>query len=117
MTNTDDNHGRFGARFIEVTSVTAQRHFINEFSRYLEGVVEQAHGRQIQSIPNIDDYLMVRRRDVGAYPCFALVESAFELPDEVYYHPVVVELSHLTVDMILFDNVCCSSPPECIHRI
>ena len=114
---TDDNHGRFWARFIEVTGVTAQRHFIEEFSRYLEAAVDQAHVRQTQSIPSIDDYLIVRRRDIGAYACFPLVESAFELPDEVYYHPVVVELSRLAVEMIFLDNVRCSSPPECIYRI
>ena len=110
MTVTDDNHGRFWARFVEVTSITAQRHFIDEFSGYLEAIVEEAHDRE--SIPSIDDYLILRRRVIGAYPFFALMESAFELPDEVYYHPVVVELSRLTVDMIIFDNVRFSSPPE-----
>ena len=117
-TVTDDNHGRFWARFIEVASVTAQRRFIDVFSRYLEGVVEQAR-RQTQGIPSIDDYLIVRRQDIGAYPCFPLIEPAFnlKLPDEVLYHPVMVELSRLAVDMIIFDNVCCSLPPECIHGI
>ena len=43
----------------------------------------------------------------------SLIESAFDLPDEIYYHPFVVELSRLTVEMSLFDNVRCSSPPEC----
>ena len=101
---------------MKVTSASAQRRFIHEFSGYLEGIVEQAHDRQVQSIPSNDDYLRVRRRDLGAYPSFAIVESTFELPDEVYYHPVVVELSRLSVDMIIYNNVRCSSPLECIQR-
>ena len=73
-------------------------------------MVDQAHDRQTQSIPSIHDYLGVRRRDIGAYACFPLIESTFELPDEVYCHPVVVELSRLAVEMIIFDNVSCSTP-------
>ena len=104
----DVNHGRFWARFVQVTSATARRHFIDEFPRYFEAIVEQAHVRQTRSIPNFDDYLSVRRRDVAVYTFFPLIGSAFELPDEVYYHPVVVELSLLAVDMIIIDNVRCS---------
>ena len=107
---TDDKHGRFWKRFVEVTSASAQRHFIDNFFAYLEAMVDQAHDRQTQSIPSIHDYLGVRRRDIGAYACFPLIESTFELPDEVYCHPVVVELSRLAVEMIIFDNVSCSTP-------
>ena len=55
----DDIHGRFWAWFVKATSVTAQCHFIDEFSHYLEGTVEQVRHRQTRGIPSIDDHLIV----------------------------------------------------------
>ena len=112
----DNNHGRWWRKFFKLSGPTSQRHFVVQFCNYLKGAVDQAHHRE-NGIPGVDDYLTVRRQDIGAYPCFPLLEAAFELPDEVYYHPVMVELSRLAVDMIIFDNVCYSLPPECIHGI
>jgi len=49
--------------------------------------------------------LEVRRDTIGAKPSFAILETAMNLPDEAVYHPDIVELSILAIDMILLGNV------------
>jgi hypothetical protein len=49
--------------------------------------------------------LEVRRDTIGAKPSFAILETAMNLPDEAVYHPDIVELSIVTIDMILLGNV------------
>jgi terpene synthase-like protein len=49
--------------------------------------------------------LEVRRDTIGAKPSFAILETAMNLPDEAVYHPDIVELSVVAVDMILLGNV------------
>jgi Delta6-protoilludene synthase len=49
--------------------------------------------------------LEVRRDTIGAKPSFAILETAMNLPDEAVRHPDIVELSILSIDMILLGNV------------
>jgi hypothetical protein len=56
--------------------------------------------------------LEVRRDTIGAKPSFAILETAMNLPDEAVYHPDIVELSILTIDMILLGNVSGDTIPR-----
>jgi len=67
--------------------------------------VQQAADRTHKHVRTIEEYLDVRRDTIGAKPSFAILETAMNLPDEAVYHPVITELSILTIDMILLGNV------------
>jgi hypothetical protein len=47
----------------------------------------------------------VRRDTIGAKPSFAILETGLNLPDQAVQHPAIVELSILSIDMILLGNV------------
>ena len=56
-------------------------------------------------IPNVDQYMRLRRATAGALPSLAMAEMDLDLPDEVRYHPVIVELEEIMRDVICVVNV------------
>lgn len=54
---------------------------------------------------DIQGYLSIRRRTVGAQSAFAIFEFDLNLVDEVYYHPAVTELIDCVAELVLIDNV------------
>lgn len=71
-------------------------------------MVQQAADRTHKYIRTIQEYLEVRRDTIGAKPSFAILELDMNLPDEAIHHPVIEELSILSIDMILLGNVGCT---------
>ena len=67
--------------------------------------MQEAKDRTHKHIRTIDEYLEVRRGTIGMKPCFAILETGLDLPDEVVRHPVIEKLLTLAVEMILLDNV------------
>ncbi|KAG1778943.1 isoprenoid synthase domain-containing protein [Suillus placidus] len=95
---------QFWARAIQTASLPSQRHFLETFTAYLRAVVVEALDREQGHMRSIDDYLKLRRLTVGVKPSFAICEMGMDLPDEVFYHPVVVELAEISTDLILIGN-------------
>jgi len=54
----------------------------------------------------VDEYLKNRRENIGARPSYVPMELGMDFPDEIFYHPVIVELSIHIADLIILDNVC-----------
>lgn len=96
---------RFWSLGIETASKTSASRFITLTEQYLNGVVSQARDREEHSIRSLEDYLQVRRSSVGIEPSFVMLELGYDLPDEVFHHPAVIELRRLAVEMITVDNV------------
>jgi hypothetical protein len=96
---------RFWARAIRTASLTSQRHFLETFTAYLRAVVVEALDREQGHRRSIDDYLELRRLTIGAKPSFAICEMGMDLPDEVFYHPFIVELTECSIDLIIIGNV------------
>lgn len=90
---------------IKTASLSSQRHFIESFTAYLDSVVQQAGYRDDNTSITIEAYLKNRRENIGARPSYVPMETDLELPDEVFYHPVIVELSVYIADLIILDNV------------
>lgn len=67
--------------------------------------MDQAADRTHKYIRTVDEYLEARRDTIGAKPSFAILETGLNLPDEVVRHPIIDELSILSIDMILLGNV------------
>jgi len=89
---------------IKTASPQAQKRFIETFGTYTQSVVQQAADRTHKHVRSIQDYLEVRRDTIGAKPSFAILELDMDLPDEAVRHPIIEELSILTIDMILLGN-------------
>jgi hypothetical protein len=96
---------RFWARAIQTASPSSQRHFLETFTAYLRAVVVEALDREQSHTRSIDDYFKLRRLTVGAHPSFTICEMGMDLPDEVFYNPVIMELAECSTDLILIDNV------------
>ncbi|KAJ7274930.1 isoprenoid synthase domain-containing protein [Mycena rebaudengoi] len=95
---------QFWALALETASPTAAKHFVQCFSGYLESVVEQAQTRDSATVLTLDEYMKQRTRNVGVLPLFVLHELAFDLPDGVFYHPVINNLRDCVVKMLILDN-------------
>jgi len=78
---------------------------IANFAAYLDAVVQQAADRDNDTIRTIDSYIQYRRDTIGAKPAYGPLELELDLPDEVFYHPTIVELTDYITDMIFIDNV------------
>ena len=97
---------RFWELAIKTASPSSQRHFLESFTAYLNSVIQQAADRDNDTIRSIESYFENRRENIGARPSFALLEFKLSLPDDVVDHPIIVELSNCSTDMIIIDNVC-----------
>ncbi|KAL5482772.1 STS14 [Sanghuangporus weigelae] len=89
---------------IKLATPTAQRHFIESFSAYLESLVQQAEDRDNNTNHSIASYLKHRHENIGTRPSYAVLEFRLNLPDEVIYHPTIVKLSEHITELILLDN-------------
>ncbi|KAH7921774.1 hypothetical protein BV22DRAFT_1038265 [Leucogyrophana mollusca] len=99
---------QFWALPIKTASPTSQRHFVRHFTDYLHGVLTQPADRDVGLCRGIEDYLVVRRDNIGAQAAFVCLHLGVDFEDDVYYHPVIVELSGYVADMVLVDNDMCS---------
>lgn len=84
---------------------TASSRFTASFNDYLDSVVTQAADRDTKRVRNIQSYLGVRRRTIGALPSFAIMESGMSIPDAVMNLPVVMELTNVVTEMLCIGNV------------
>ena len=90
---------------IKTASPTSQRHFIASFTAFLNAIVQEATDRDNDTIRTIDSYIQYRRDTIAAKVSFGPLELGLDLPDEVFYHPAIVELTNHIGDMIFIDNV------------
>ncbi|KAG2099848.1 terpenoid synthase [Suillus discolor] len=95
---------QFWARAIQSASLSSQRHFLETFPAYLYAVVAEALDRGQDHRRSLDDYLKLRRKTVGVIPSFPILEMGIDLPDEVLYDPVIMDLAECITDLVLIDN-------------
>lgn len=85
-------------------------------------VEQQAIDRHNGLVPELEEYIPVRRDTSGCKPCFALIEFAadIDLPDEVVEHPTIAALEEATNDLITWSNVgtnSCSGGKHVIYPL
>jgi len=89
---------------LKIASPTSAKHFLDTFPEYLESNVTQAQARD-DSLPTVDEYFLIRRKNIGVLPSFVSGELHLELPDEAFYHPVITEMQQHVTDLVFIDNV------------
>ena len=74
---------------------------------YLDGTVRQAAYRDQDVIPSVDSYIALRRETSALHPCFVFIEFAArtDLPDDVFYHPVLSAMELAANDWVSWTNV------------
>ncbi|KAF4623300.1 hypothetical protein D9613_001442 [Agrocybe pediades] len=95
---------QFWDRGRKTATPSAARHMVESFTAFLNSCVEQAADRDNGYHRTVDEYLKVRRENVGSHSSFVPMELGMNFPDEVFYHPVIVELSTHITDMVIVDN-------------
>ncbi|KAG1722252.1 terpenoid synthase [Suillus lakei] len=95
---------QFWARAIQTASLPFQRHFLDSYTAYLRAVIVEALDRDEAHYRSIDDYIKLRRDTCATKPAIAVYEMGMDLPDEVFYHPVIVELAECIAELMLIDN-------------
>ncbi|MFG6191358.1 hypothetical protein [Nonomuraea sp. JJY05] len=73
---------------------------------YLFAQIWEAANREVDLIPNPEDYVLMRRITGATYTCFALIDAGggYRLEAEEWHHPDVRALSDLACDLIGWDN-------------
>ncbi|KAK7691188.1 hypothetical protein QCA50_006291 [Cerrena zonata] len=95
---------QFWENVIRSTTPTFQHRFIAAFQEYTDAVVQQALDRDHHNIRKINQYLEIRRDTIGIKPSLTILESQFNLPDEVMRHPSLIALQSACVDMVAICN-------------
>jgi len=89
---------------VKTATPASQKHFVESFEDYLDSVIEQAEDRDRDINRDVEGYFKMRRQNIGARPSFVPAELGLDLPDEAFYHPVVLDLSCYITDLIILDN-------------
>ncbi|KZT64788.1 terpenoid synthase [Daedalea quercina L-15889] len=95
---------QFWALGIKTCTPTARKHFEEAFTDYLNSVYDQALDRDSKNVRTVESYFKTRRENIGARPSYMPAVLGIDIPDEAFYHPVVVELGYLIADLIILDN-------------
>jgi len=94
---------QFWARGIKTATVTAQEHMLETIAEFLESIYDQATDRDEDKYRTMEEYLRRRRQNVGTRPSCVPLELGLNSLDEVFYHPVLVELTDYIVEIIIID--------------
>jgi len=80
----------------------------------MRGQIEQAANRANKTIPSVEEFIVLRRRTIGGHIVEAMVEYSldFVIPEHVWVHPVLLELSAAAVDIMTWPNDLCSFNKE-----
>ncbi|KAG0708516.1 terpenoid synthase [Suillus ampliporus] len=92
------------ARALQIISLTCWRRFIDSFTDNLRAGAVEAVDREQGHFRTIDNQFQHRRDTGGILPWLVMCQMRMDLPDEVFYHPAIVELVECAANMIMIDN-------------
>ncbi|KAK7056370.1 hypothetical protein VNI00_002924 [Paramarasmius palmivorus] len=88
--------------------------FIQAFLDWSESQVQQAANRNVDRMPPVEEFILMRRCTIGAALVEAMVEYSLdiELPDYVFQDPIFIGMSHAMADIMTWPNDLCSFNKE-----
>ncbi|KAI0363928.1 terpenoid synthase [Pilatotrama ljubarskyi] len=101
-------------RFRSTASPGACNRFFRAVESWMNSQVEQARNRSTDEIPSVEDFIILRRRTIGGPIVEAMVEYSLDLqiPEYVWDHPVLQEMSKAVIDIMTWPNDLCSFNKE-----
>nr|BBH51515.1 putative sesquiterpene synthase [Clitopilus sp.] len=90
------------------------KRFKQAFLDFSSSQVQQSTNRNVDRIPPVDEFILMRRKTIGAALVEAMVEYSLDLdiPSYVWEHPVIVGMSQATSDIMTWPNDLCSFNKE-----
>ncbi|KAK7688105.1 hypothetical protein QCA50_008475 [Cerrena zonata] len=101
-------------RFRSTASPGACNRFKKAVESWMKSQVEQAANRSWNTVPSVDEFIILRRRTIGGEIVEAMVEYSLDIkiPEHVWDHPVLVGLSRAAIDIMTWPNDLCSFNKE-----
>jgi hypothetical protein len=98
-------HDRVVDALLESTPNVLPR-FARAMEKYCLGAVKQVENTSTQSIPTLDEMVLIRRESAGVSPLYHLIEYAHDLkvPDEAFNSPIIQEMEVLGMDLVSISN-------------
>ncbi|KAG5718178.1 Pentalenene synthase [Termitomyces sp. T112] len=90
------------------------KRFKQAFLDWSSSQVQQSLNRNLDRIPPVDEFILMRRCTIGAALVEAMVEYSLDLdiPSFVWEHPVIIGMSQVTSDIMTWPNDLCSFNKE-----
>ncbi|KAG6861994.1 hypothetical protein C0995_008181 [Termitomyces sp. Mi166 len=100
------NYDRFRARLMRIYGPKATARFLRNWETYCASVITEAELREQEKILDVDAFITLRRENSAVRLCFSLIEYCLgtDLSDEVFKHPVFLEIYWAAVDLICWAN-------------
>ncbi|KAI0630501.1 terpenoid synthase [Trametes polyzona] len=95
---------QFWSRAITRSTPSGRARFLFAWANFVESVVVQARDRDQTGFRTVNDFLEVRRHNIGAQPCYALAVLNEDLPLDVSDLPLVKDICRTITDMVILDN-------------
>ncbi|KAG1885910.1 terpenoid synthase [Suillus fuscotomentosus] len=92
------------ARMVQTMSMSCYSRFVDGLTTYLRAVAVEAVDCEQRRCVGIDDNFKYRRETSGILPWLGLCAVEIDLPDEVFYHPAIVDMVEFAADLITVDN-------------
>ncbi|KAI0655721.1 terpenoid synthase [Cubamyces menziesii] len=101
-------------RFRATASPGACNRFFGAVEGWMNSQVEQARNRSTDEIPSVESFIVLRRQTIGGPIVEAMVEYSLDLqiPENVWEHPVLQEMSKAVIDIMTWPNDLCSFNKE-----
>lgn len=83
-----------------------RRRFRAHWQSYLAAHEAEAHHRTAERLPDLRDFLEVRRETIGVRPCLDYTErcGGYALPDDLYGGAALREMREITGEVVIFVN-------------
>ena len=99
--------GSFWERMRKTAGPGCQQRLMSTLDVYFQAIMQQADDRGHRNIPDLEEYILLRRDTSGCKTGFAFIEYAanIDLPDEVVEHSSFMGMHLAMVDMVCWSNV------------
>ncbi|EJD53398.1 terpenoid synthase [Auricularia subglabra TFB-10046 SS5] len=95
---------RFWQNAIQHSTPEARRFFLHVFSLYLDSVIVQADDRDKKYIRTVQEYIDMRRDNIGLRPSLFIGTMKLDMPAPVWDHRYLLDLENIISDFNAFDN-------------
>lgn len=89
----------------ETCTDTFRKRFFKSWEDYVTSVAHQAEDRSQSHILDLESFIQIRRLSSGGFPTMLIHEMDMDIPDDIRWHPTIVEMEKLGVDLIGIVNV------------
>lgn len=109
---------RFRDRFIPNCGPYTLARFLQHSEDYVHAFEKEADYREDGTVLDVDAYDTLRRENSAVRYCFGLFGYILgvDLPDTIFYHPVMFRMHLAAVDMVTWSNVsvCAARAPRSV---